>query len=133
MEHSPADLDELFARLSRSSFRRKFRLFERERAYLERWGLSKVMKDGRLLILERLAPAHPRNDGRQTPWRNHPIFIAQHATATCCRGCLEKWHGIGRGRTLDVSQVDYVLAVLRQWLSPFVQDELARCPPSRLF
>ncbi len=29
--------------------------------------------------------AEPRNDGKQTPFRGHPVFTAQHATATCCR------------------------------------------------
>ena len=53
------------------------------------------------IIAERLAPAEPRNEGRQTPYRNHPVFVAQHATATCCRSCLETWHGIAKGHRLD--------------------------------
>ena len=68
-------------------------------------------------IQTRLAPAEPKNDGQQTPMRGHPIFIAQHATATCCRGCLEKWHRIPRGREFTDEQIDYVLAVLSRWLN----------------
>jgi hypothetical protein len=75
------DIDEAFRRLAASPFRRTFRLVGRERAYAETWGLAAVMKHGEKLIAERLAPAFPRNDGKQTPWRNHPIFVAQHATA----------------------------------------------------
>jgi hypothetical protein len=63
-----------------------------------------------------LAPAEPKNDGLQTPMRGHPIFIAQHATATCCRGCLEKWHRIPRGRMLSEAEIQYVLGVLGRWL-----------------
>ena len=63
-----------------------------------------------------MAPAAPRNDGRQTPWRGHPVFIAQHATATCCRGCLAKWHRIARGQALSDEQIDHVLTVIQRWL-----------------
>ena len=111
------DLDELFAALGRSSFRRKFRLAGRDADYLARHGLEQVLAHGRQFIASRLAPAQPTDDGRQTPWAGHPAFVAQHATATCCRKCVEKWHGIPRGRPLEPAQVDYVLAVLGRWLS----------------
>ena len=91
------DLDELFQRLERSPFRRRFRLRPAERDYLDRKGLDVVLMHAGDFLDKRLAPANPANDGRQTPMRNHPVFIAQHATATCCRGCLEKWHAIPRG------------------------------------
>ena len=111
-----ADLDEVFGRLARSSFRRRFRLRPIEMDYLMCKGLDTVMSHGEKFIEERLAPANPANDGKQTPMRNHPIFIAQHATATCCRGCLEKWHGIPKGHALTADQKAYILSVLRQWL-----------------
>ena len=110
------DLDDVFGRLSRSSFRRRFRLRAAEKDYLERRGLDTVMEHGEKFIEERLAPANPLNDGKQTPMRNHPIFIAQHATATCCRGCLEKWHSIPKGHALTDEEKAYVLVVLRRWL-----------------
>lgn len=71
----------------------------------------------RQLITARLAPAEPRNDGRQTPMRGHPVFVAQHATATCCRGCLAKWHAIPAGRELQPAEIDYVVAVIVRWIS----------------
>jgi hypothetical protein len=49
--------------------------------------------------------------------RNHPVFVAQHATATCCRGCLEKWHAIPKGRELTTDEVEHILAVIRRWLT----------------
>jgi hypothetical protein len=68
------------------------------------------------LIRKRLAPAEPKNDGRQTPWRNHPVFVAQHATATCCRGCLAKVHGIEKGHELTSDELQHVLAAIERWL-----------------
>lgn len=110
------DLDDLFAALARSEFRRRQRLARADRAYLIERGLTTILDHGRRIIVERLAPAEPLNDGRQTPWRGHPIFVAQHATATCCRGCLSKWHRIEPGRALSDVEVDYILDVLRRWL-----------------
>jgi hypothetical protein len=111
-----SNLDEVFGRLARSSFRRRFRLRAVEKNYLDRRGLDTVMSHGEKFIEERLAPADPANDGRQTPMRNHPIFIAQHATGTCCRGCLEKWHDIPKGHALTAEEKAYILPVLRRWL-----------------
>ena len=67
-------------------------------------------------LRKRLSPANPPNDGKQTPMRNHPIFVAQHGTATCCRGCLEKWHSIPKGHALTTEEKAYVFSVLRRWL-----------------
>lgn len=110
------DLDELFAALARSKFRSRQRLGVRERAYLREKTLPVVLEHGRRFVTQRLAPAEPENDGRQTPMRGHPIFIAQHATATCCRDCLAKWHRIPRGKALSQEEIDYVLRVIERWL-----------------
>lgn len=110
------DLDELFQALAQSQFRRRFRLGKRERDYLARKGLDTVLAHGAAFIAARLAPARPANDGRQTPWRNHPVFVAQHATATCCRGCLARWHGIPSGHPLSAREQRYMLTVIRHWL-----------------
>lgn len=109
-------LDDVFRGLARSSFRSRFGLPEREREYLQVRGLDAVLGHGREFVQTRLAPAAPARDGKQTPYRGHPIFIAQHATGTCCRGCLEKWHGIPKGRELSAAEQDHVLAALERWL-----------------
>jgi hypothetical protein len=111
------ELDPIFERLARSPFRRRFRLRTAERQYLDRKGLEVILAHGSDFINQRLAPAEPANDGKQTPMRNHPVFVAQHATATCCRGCLEKWHAIPKGRELSPDERLYVLDVIRRWLS----------------
>ncbi len=110
------DLDDVFERLQRSSFRRRFRLGRTEREYLDRKGLEEVLAHARDFIDRRLAPANPANDGKQTPMRNHPVFVAQHATATCCRGCLEKWHAIPRGHALTADERQHVLESIKRWL-----------------
>jgi hypothetical protein len=110
------DLDEVFDALSASAFRRRFHLDGKELEYFHRKGLGVILEHAADFIEKRLAPAHPPNDGKQTPMRHHPAFIAQHATATCCRGCLEKWHAIPKGRELEPEEKRYVLAVLQRWL-----------------
>ncbi len=110
------EMDELFEALERSEFRRRFRLGRKEAAYLREKGLDTILVHARDFVEKRLAPAEPVNDGRQTPMRNHPVFIAQHATATCCRGCLEKWHQIAKGRPLSDREVQYIVAVIERWL-----------------
>ena len=47
----------------------------------------------------------------------HPVFIAQHATATCCRSCLQKWYGIPKGRALTEEEQAMVTDVIMQWIS----------------
>jgi Domain of unknown function (DUF4186) len=116
MTYAMRDLDDIFQRLQRSSFRRRFRLRGPEREYLDRKGMDAVLTHAAAFIVKRLAPASPANDGKQTPTRKHPVFVAQHATATCCRGCLEKWHAIEKGHELTVEERQYVVAVIRRWL-----------------
>lgn len=106
----------LATRLARSRFRRRFGLGEREAACLHERGAETIRAHARDFVQSRLAPAMPAKDGRQTPWRGHPVFIAQHATATCCRKCLARWHGIPAGRALAADEVDYAVDVIMAWL-----------------
>ena len=110
------NMDELFEALGRSRFRSRFRLGAREAAYLKQRGMETILEHARQFIQSRLADAEPVNDGKQTPMRNHPVFIAQHATATCCRGCLAKWHHIAKGKPLLEDEIDYVVRVIELWL-----------------
>lgn len=103
-------------RLAASKFRSRFRLGERELLYLARRGRSAVAGECRGFLIRRLAPAQPRNDGRQTPMRGHPCFVAQHATGCCCRGCLSKWHHIPTGRELTGAELDRLTAILVRWI-----------------
>jgi hypothetical protein len=123
------DLDHLFAALERSRFRTRFRLGPREQAYLASRGMETVLSHASDFVAQRLAPAQPHNDGRQTPMRGHPVFIAQHATATCCRGCLAKWHGIPSGRPLDPAEQAHAVAAIARWLRDRDRDGAGRPGP----
>ncbi len=104
-------------RLCRSKFRSRFKLGETELEYLKTRGLETIRLHARDFILKRLAPAQPQNEGKQTPIKGHPVFIAQHATATCCRSCLKKWHGIPEGKQLTGKQSQYVVSVVMRWIA----------------
>ena len=102
--------------LKKSSFRSKFRLKQKDRDYITGKGLETIRGHAFQFINTRVALDFPKNDGKQTPMRGHPVFIAQHATATCCRGCISKWHGIEKGRALNEKEVDFVVALLMRWI-----------------
>src|SRR6187455_611479 len=106
------DIDEVLAALRQSRFRSSKRLGPKDAGYLGTKGLSTITEHARDFIIKRLAPAHPANDGKQTPWRGHPVFVAQHATATCCRGCLAKWHRIAKGHELTADEQAHVVAAI---------------------
>jgi hypothetical protein len=107
-----AKLDEL----SCQPFRAKFHLPGRERALVELRGMTAIRTHAHDLIAKRVAPARPARDGKQTPWRGHPVFVAQHASATCCRGCLARSHGIPKGHELDEDEREYVVEVICRWI-----------------
>ena len=113
------DVQEILKRLRQSEFRRGIQLRQKELDYLNSKGMGTVLEHAAGFIAQRLAPAEPVNDGKQTPWRNHPVFVAQHATATCCRSCLQKWHEIGKGLELTAEEQQYIIEVIKGWLSQY--------------
>jgi predicted Fe-S protein YdhL (DUF1289 family) len=114
--------DEVLKNLQTSKFRREIRLHRKEREYLNNKGLETVLSHAADFVEKRLAPAAPANDGKQTPRRNHPVFIAQHATATCCRGCLEKWHDIPKGTALSEAEKQHIVEIIKRWLSRYLTE-----------
>ena len=110
------DHTELFNRLAQSDFRRGFHLKAQDKVYIKEKGLNAIRKHAEDFVAKRLAPAFIPNDGKQTPMRGHPIFIAQHATGCCCRGCFSKWHQIPRGRQLTEKEQQYAVSVLMEWI-----------------
>jgi Domain of unknown function (DUF4186) len=117
-------LDDRIDRIHAQPFRAKFRLRGRDRATAILRGPSAMRTHARQLVDDRLAPAEPRNDGRQTPYRGHPVFVAQHATGTCCRSCLDRNHAIAKGHALDEAERHYVVDVICRW----IERELAATP-----
>lgn len=117
MNAGNVDIQGPLARLARSPFRRRFRLRPKDRDYLDCKGWTVIERHARNFIEKRLAPIRPANDGRQTPWKNHPVFVAQHVTATCCRTCLQRWHKIPKGRALNPAEVDFIVRLILGWLA----------------
>ena len=117
------DLTDLFERLSKSGFRSRFHLSRKDRDYIIDKGLPTIRKHAEDFVAKRLAPAVIPNDGKQTPMRGHPVFIAQHATGCCCRDCFFKWHQIPAGRELTKEEQDYAVAVLMAWIDKQMQED----------
>ena len=110
------DINYLLYRLSKSKCRSSFHLKEKDIEYIDKKGLDKIKDHAYDFIKKRLKPSIIPNDGKQTPMRGHPVFIAEHATATCCRGCLNKWHGISKNRELTEEEVDYIVKVIMTYI-----------------
>ena len=108
--------EDLFSKLSKSKFRSKFKLKDKDLEYINNKGLATIRSHACDFISKRVAPAEIPNDGKQTPIRGHPVFIAQHATACCCRGCVEKWHHFPKGVQLTSAQQEYLVNVIMEWI-----------------
>ena len=106
----------LLEELAKSKFRASFKLPKYLMKYIDDKGLEAIEEHARDFINKRLKPAEIPNDGRQTPMKNHPVFIAQHATATCCRGCLMKWYGIPKGRELTAKETAAIVRLIMTWV-----------------
>lgn len=102
--------------LKKSKFRSRFHLKKVDKEYIQKNGMEKIKSHAYDFINKRLAPKEIPNDGKQTPMRGHPVFIAQHATATCCRNCLYKWHHIQNQKELSKEEVDYIVEVIMEWI-----------------
>lgn len=113
----------LFVRLSRSKFRSGFRLEGDDIRYIREKGLDTVRHHAEDFVRERLSDENPKNDGRQTPMRGHPVFKAMHATACCCRSCLEKWHAIPSGKQLTADEQAYITDVIMEWIEKHLPSE----------
>jgi Domain of unknown function (DUF4186) len=124
------EIDRRLERLALQPFRARFHLQGRDRSTAELRGVRTMQQHAVEIVATRLAPAEPRKDGRQTPYRGHPVFVAQHATATCCRTCLERWHGIPKGRLLDTDERAYVATVIGRWIEREL-DAAPRTPARR--
>ncbi len=121
-------IDSTLRALARQPFRARFHLRGRDAATVELRGMEAVRSHAGELLATRLAPAAPRNDGKQTPYRGHPVFVAQHATATCCRTCLERWHKIPKGRELTAGEQSYAIDVICRWIETDLAASGRRAP-----
>ena len=108
---------DILDRLSLSKFRSSFHLNQKMKDYVKDKGIDKIRNDAFDLINNRLRPKNIPNDGKQTPMKQvHPVFIAEHATATCCRSCLYKWHKIEKNKELSNEEVSYIVDIIIKWI-----------------
>lgn len=107
---------EIFDSLSKSKFRSSFHLKAKDINYIDEKGFENIKKHANDFIKKRLAPSYIPNDGKQTPMKHHPVFIAQHATATCCRGCLFKWYKIPKDRNLTDKEINTIVNIIMLWI-----------------
>ena len=115
-------IEKILNSLSKSNFRTKFHLKQKDKDYIKEKGIEKIREHAYDFINKRLAPENIPNDGKQTPMRGHPVFIAQHATATCCRSCLYKWHKIQKEIELSEEQKDYIVNVIMAWIDRKIKN-----------
>ena len=113
---------EALLKLQKSSFRSRFYLDEKDKTYIQEKGRDLIESHARDFVREKLAPADPVNDGKQTPMRGHPVFKAMHATACCCRGCLNKWYRVPLHTELNGQQQEKIVHLLMAW----IDDQMAK-------
>lgn len=116
-------VEEAFAKLGRSRFCSGFHLSEKDKKYVLEKGMKTIRVHAEEFVRTRLSSAYPKDDGHQTPMRGHPVFVAQHACACCCRGCLEKWYKVPRGIKLSDEQVNKIVNLLMSWIEREVNEQ----------
>ncbi|HBM80225.1 MAG: DUF4186 domain-containing protein [Clostridiales bacterium] len=116
-------IDEALDRLKTSKFRASFSLKEKDKSYVREKGMYTIRLHAQDFIRQRLAPAVIPNDGKQTPMHGHPVFIAQHACACCCRGCLNRWYGVPKGIELNEQQQEKIVNLLMAWIERQMQGK----------
>lgn len=109
-------IDEALLKLQKSRFRANFHLSPSEKQYTKNKGLDTIRLHAEDFVKKRLSPAFIPNDGRQTPMRGHPVFKAQHATACCCRGCMNKWYKVPQNVELTPLQQAKIVNLLMAWI-----------------
>lgn len=106
----------IFDKLSKSKFRSSFHLKDKDILYIVDKGIDKIRNHAYDFVTKRLADTSNVTDGKQTPMKGHPVFIAQHATGTCCRRCLEKWHHISKNKNMTDDDIKYVVDIIMSWI-----------------
>ncbi len=94
------------------------------------WAKNYGIRKGRIALLDgtavfvrkRVGPPKDAFDGRRVPWphktpeKMNPYFNAQHATATCCRTCIETWYGIAPEQSLSNQAITFFAALINQFV-----------------
>jgi hypothetical protein len=119
------DLEYTFGSLKYELIRHHFwhlEIDQRAKNYARRKGRIGMRAAAERRIRKSVAPAEPAFDGRQTGNSANPLFYAQHATATCCRKCIEYWHGVAQKRPLSAEEVQYFTALVNMFVDERLPD-----------
>ena len=109
-------IEQALEKLANSKFRSSFKLTRKEVLYVEEKGIDVIRMHAADFVRNRLAPANPINDGKQSPMHGHPVFKAMHATACCCRGCMLKWYKVSPNRELTDDEQRRIVNLLIAWI-----------------
>lgn len=125
-ERRLGDAEYMFEALQSEWIRHYFfhvRMEQRAINYARRKGKDGLAEAVRKHIHNSVGDAEPFHDGRQTPMGgDDPINYAQHATASCCRRCIEEWHGIPMGRALTAEEIQYLTELALRYLNYRLPD-----------
>ncbi|MBN8674283.1 MAG: DUF4186 family protein [Chitinophagales bacterium] len=89
--------------------------------FAQKRGKRKLRERARKILQQKIGKAINFREGYQTAKTGREIIhYAMHATATCCRPCMEYWHNIPMGTDLTNGQLDYATDLVML----FVEDRI---------
>lgn len=134
-----SDIEYTFESLKHELIRHHFwhiEIDQRAGNYANRKGRTNLRLAVRSRIRSSIGSPNNPYDGRQTPMEGsgNPIHYAQHATASCCRKCVEYWHDIPTSRALKDDEIQYLAELAMMYLDerfPDLGDEPKHVPAIR--
>jgi hypothetical protein len=138
-ERDSRDAAYTFAAMKFEMIRHKFWHVEIDQKavnYARRKGYSGLEPAVRSRIRKSVGAPKPTRDGRQTPMEGsgNVIHYAQHATASCCRKCIEYWHALPQGRALTEDEIGYLAELAMLYIRdrlPNLAADGEKVPPIR--
>ena len=87
-------------------------------------GRKAIRKKAEEIIAKKIGhPIRTHFDKMCTPKKGSEIIhYGKHATATCCRICLERWHNIPQDVDLTEQQIDYCASLIELFVDDRVPD-----------
>ena len=107
---------------------------EKAVTHAHRKGKASMTEAAEKRLRNSVGDGNPYRDGMQTPRMGNALYYAQHATGTCCRKCIEEWHGIPIGQALNDDQIEYFVELVMLYIEdrlPFLTEQGEYVPPIR--
>lgn len=119
-DNGTTPFDSPLLQCSKSQYRSSLRLSSEEENYCRSKGHDTIRREAFDIIRKNIAPSYIKNDGQQTPDSGHPVYVSQHATATCCRKCLSKYYYIPDDRKLTETEVNFIVDLNMEYLRRYL-------------